>query len=281
VQVAPPAAPRFSFWRFLLRAVPTVAAIASTSVLAYFLLSERWQGQVQLQQQPQQEVAQTAPQQPQAQTQVQQPPPQPQAQTQVQEPDPPVPDPLPPIPNGDKLIILINSALIALNQANATGNYTVLRDMAAPGFQRANSPERLAQAFADLRRRNLDLSPVVLYQPKLYRQPEMNAKGMVRITGFLPTSPERVNFDLIFQPVQGRWRLYGIAANTEPAPPAPAPAPAAEDSAKSAAKPTKKPVEAAKPAPQADIRDRLDTPPAPPPPAEKPKQKSLFNPFGQ
>ncbi len=49
---------------------------------------------------------------------------------------------------------------------------------------------------------------------------------MLRITGFFPTSPERVNFDLIFQPVQGKWRLYGIAANTQKcASPAAAPAP--------------------------------------------------------
>ena len=143
-----------------------------------------------------------------------------------------MPNPLPPLPSDDKLLILINSALMALNQANATGNYTVLRDMAAPGFKRVNSPERLAKVFGDLRSRNLDLSPVVLFQPKLYRKPEISQRGMLRITGFFPTSPERVNFDLIFQPVQGKWSLYGIAANTQKAPPpqaaAPAPAPEAE-----------------------------------------------------
>ena len=66
------------------------------------------------------------------------------------------------MPSDDKLLILINSALLALNQANETGNYTVLRDMAAPSFQRANSPERLAQLFSNLRNRNLDLSPIRL-----------------------------------------------------------------------------------------------------------------------
>ena len=63
-----------------------------------------------------------------------------QQQSEVQEPDPPVPNPLPPMPSDDKLLILINSALIALNQANATGNYTVLCDMAAPGFQTGQQP---------------------------------------------------------------------------------------------------------------------------------------------
>src|SRR4051794_31257542 len=33
------------------------------------------------------------------------------------------------------VLILIRSALIALDQGNKTGNYTVLRDLGAPGFQ--------------------------------------------------------------------------------------------------------------------------------------------------
>jgi hypothetical protein len=285
-------------------------------VLAYFLLSERSQPFAQLQQEPQhqesqQQLTQPAPlpqaqvEEPQVQqAQVQQPQAQAQVQTQVQEPEPPVPNPLPPMPTDDKLIILINSALIALSQANATGNYTVLRDMAAPGFQRANSPERLAQLFSKLRSRNLDLTPILLFQPKLYQRPVINDKGMLRMRGFFPTSPERVSFDLIFQPAQGRWRLYGISANTQPvqpaqaAPgpqgaPAPAAAPAAAPAKPAAAEvvkpaaPAKKP--AAKPKPAAaeaeetappDVRDRIDNPAAPPP-AEKPKEKSIWNPFGR
>jgi hypothetical protein len=286
-----------SFWQVTLRAVPIVVALASTAALGYFLLIQRSQPQVQL---PLPQVVQTAPQAPQA-------PPQEQAvqgqkpvqQSEVQEPDPPVPNPLPPVPSDDKLIILINSALLALNQANETGNYTVLRDMAAPGFRRANSPDRLYQVFSNLRSRNLDLSPIILFQPKLFQRPEINNRGMLRIAGFFPTAPERVNFDLIFQPVRGKWRLYGIAANTQKAPPpqaaqqaAPGPAPEAEPKPaaaevikpapgkKAAAKP-KPAAEAEEPA-QVDVRDRIDTPPPAPPPAEKPKPKnSIWNPFGR
>ena len=123
------------------------------------------------------------------------------------------------MPNDDTLLLLINSSLIALNQANATGNYTVLRELAAPGFQQVNSPERLAQAFSQLRSRNLDLTPILMFQPKLYQKPAINDQGMLKITGYFPTLPERVNFDLIFQPVQRKWRLFGIAANTQPVQP--------------------------------------------------------------
>ena len=115
---------------------------------------------------------------------------------------------------------MIRSTLMALNQANATGNYTVFHEMAAPAFQESNSPARLTEIFTDLRSRNLDLSPILLSQPKLVRKPQIDANGLLEIAGFFPTAPEQVNFDLIFQLVQGRWRLYGIAANTSPVRPA-------------------------------------------------------------
>jgi hypothetical protein len=148
----------------------------------------------------------------------------------------------PGVPSDQKIAILIFSSLIALNQANATGNYTVLREMGAPGFQAGNSPARLTEAFANLRRRKLDLSPVLLFQPKLLRKPEINADGMLRVTGFFPTQPERVNFDLLFQFVQGHWLLFGIAADTSPAPPPAAasfePAPAQPADPAASAKPS-------------------------------------------
>jgi hypothetical protein len=124
--------------------------------------------------------------------------------------------PLLTVPNDEKLVALVSSTLIALNQANVTGNYSVFRELGAPGFQVANSTGQLSETFAKLRRSNFDLSPIVLLQPKLIRRPEINNRGMLRITGFFPTEPERLNFDLIFQLLDGRWRLFGIAANTTP-----------------------------------------------------------------
>jgi hypothetical protein len=118
------------------------------------------------------------------------------------------------MPTDAEIVALICSTLIALNQANTTGNYSVLREIGAPGFQVVNSTGQLSQVFADLRNRNFDLSPIVLLQPKLIRAPEINSDGMLRVAGFFSTQPERLNFDLIFQSVNDRWRLFGIAANT-------------------------------------------------------------------
>jgi hypothetical protein len=59
------------------------------------------------------------------------------------------------------VLILIRSTLLALDQANKTGNYTVLRDIGAPGFQ-SNTAARLGEIFAKLRNDNLDLSGVAV-----------------------------------------------------------------------------------------------------------------------
>jgi hypothetical protein len=61
--------------------------------------------------------------------------------------------------------ILIRSTLIALDHANRTGNYTVLRDLGAPGFQTANTAARLSEIFANLRAQNADLSGVAVIEP--------------------------------------------------------------------------------------------------------------------
>ena len=59
------------------------------------------------------------------------------------------------------VLILVRSSLLALDQGNKTGNYTVLRDIGAPGFQ-SNSAARLGEIFAKLRNDNLDLSGVAV-----------------------------------------------------------------------------------------------------------------------
>lgn len=124
------------------------------------------------------------------------------------------------IPDDYRLNLLIRTTLIALDHANATNNYTVLRDLAAPAFQRANSAAGLKGIFAALRKRNLDLSPILFFEPKLIRPPQINETGMLRLSGFMPSQPEQVWFDLLFQHVDNRWRLFGISVNVRP-PPAP------------------------------------------------------------
>lgn len=136
----------------------------------------------------------------------------------------------------EQALYLIRSTLLTLNDANRSGNYTVLRDLAAPDFQARNTAADLAQIFSDLRRRNFDLYGAALLAPQLTAVPAVDEKGMLRLSGYIPTRPLQINFDLLFQVVAAQWRLYGIAvATSEAAPVQPqAQAPAAKQAAPAA-----------------------------------------------
>lgn len=122
------------------------------------------------------------------------------------------------MPDAYRMSMLIRTTLIALSQANLTGNYTVLRDLGSPDFQATNSAARLTEAFTDLRRRKLDYSPILFFDPKLMREPSLDEAGRLRLRGFIETRPEQINFDMMFQNVGGDWRLFGLAVQMQPAP---------------------------------------------------------------
>lgn len=115
-------------------------------------------------------------------------------------------------------LYLIRSTLLTLNDANRSGNYTVLHDLAAPGFQNKNTPADLARIFADLRGRNFDLFAVALMAPKLTAPPQLERNGMLRLTGYFPTQPLQIRFDMLFANVAQHWRLFGISVATPQAP---------------------------------------------------------------
>jgi hypothetical protein len=109
------------------------------------------------------------------------------------------------------VLMLVRSVILALDQANKTGNYTVLRDLGAPGFQQANTAARLGEIFARQREDKLDLAGVAAIDPQLSLLPQIEANGMMRMAGFFPSVPAQVNFELLFAPVDGQWRLFGLS----------------------------------------------------------------------
>ena len=120
----------------------------------------------------------------------------------------------PAVPDPTALTVLIRNTMAALNDANVTGNYTVFRDLGSPEFQKANTSARLAVIFAPLRARKLNLGPIVLFTPKLAKPAAIDDKDVLRLTGFFPTQPLRVNFNLGYQNIEGAWQLFDISIST-------------------------------------------------------------------
>ncbi|MFG1333850.1 hypothetical protein V5F41_21675 [Xanthobacter autotrophicus] len=140
----------------------------------------------------------------------------------VQLPQPPPPPP--PLPGPEQLVTLVRSVLLAVNDANLTGNYTVLRDLTAPESQKFNTPESLGESFGPIRQQGTDFSIVAVAAPEFRQLPAFTPKGLLRLNGEFITDP-RITFDIFYQKVENRWRPYAIGIGVVPVPPEPPPQP--------------------------------------------------------
>ena len=118
-----------------------------------------------------------------------------------------------PVPSELDLAKMIWSTLAALDHANQSGNYSVLRDLSAPGFQSANNPSQLSNIFSALRESRLDLSNALLLAPTYSAAPAVSSDNILDVRGFFGLRPTAVSFQLQYQWVGGRWRLFGVAIN--------------------------------------------------------------------
>jgi hypothetical protein len=124
------------------------------------------------------------------------------------------------------VLILVRGTMLALDQANKTGNYTVFRDLGGPSLQKSTAAQ-IGDGFAWQRKGNLDLSGVAVLEPQLTLLPQIHQNGMMELAGFFPSVPTQIKFELFYEPVNGQWRLSGISmslgssAPVAPAPPAP------------------------------------------------------------
>ena len=115
-----------------------------------------------------------------------------------------------------ELVILVRASLLTLNDAMHSGNFTVLRDLIAPSVQSDNTAGRLYQTFGSLIQQRVDLSSVAVDLPKLTQSPVIGADHRLRVAGNFPTPTGQINFDLTYEKVDARWRLYGLSVNVGP-----------------------------------------------------------------
>lgn len=112
--------------------------------------------------------------------------------------------------------VLARSTLLALQHANLTEDYAVLWRLAAPDFQKANPPARLAEIFTELRRRRLDLSIAAVTEPMWSTRPMIDGNGKLKLTGAFPARGGHLRFDLDYVPLQGLWRMTGVTVAFAP-----------------------------------------------------------------
>lgn len=106
--------------------------------------------------------------------------------------------------------------MAAVDHANRTGNYSVLRDLGSAGFQANNNPATLAAIFAALRTQRIDVAETLVVTPDWEISPRMESANVLRMRGTFPLRPQPIAFDLLFAWDRG-WRLDGVAVQAPPA----------------------------------------------------------------
>ena len=181
------------------------------------------------------------------------------------------------MPSPEMIVMMVRSVLTSVNQANFTGNYSVLRGMTSPALQTSASAAKLGTAFADLRKQNVDLSPALVLQPQFTATPALTPQGGLRLTGFVPTRPLQIKFDIGYVPIDGYWMIDAISVSTlqgSPAPQQVASNPAPQPAAPQQAAPITAPQHAAaQPVAPPAARRPAEQPVAQQPPAQPPPQQ--------
>ena len=116
-----------------------------------------------------------------------------------------------PVPGDLELAKLVWSTMAAVDHANRSGNYSVLRDISANGFQINNDPSRLAQIFQGIRTARIDLGNALVVAPTYLAAPQLVRAEIFEVKGVFALRPTQIYFDMYFQWEQGRWKLFGIS----------------------------------------------------------------------
>lgn len=120
------------------------------------------------------------------------------------------PNPALPVPSQLDLARLLWGTMAALDQANLSGNYSVMRDIGSTSFQVQNSAAQLSDTFRYLREQRIDLSSTFLVAPEFTQPPMMVSADVMRLQGVFGLRPISIQFDIFYQWSAGRWKVYGI-----------------------------------------------------------------------
>jgi hypothetical protein len=118
----------------------------------------------------------------------------------------------------DKLVqeVLIKSTLVTFNDANITGNYSVLHAKLSKPFRDQFSPERLKEAFKVFNEKHVDFDIIVAKPPVPSQEPKVTDAGVLQLYGYFDTTPSRVLYELEYIMSDGEWKLIRINVNIKP-----------------------------------------------------------------
>ncbi len=111
--------------------------------------------------------------------------------------------------------VLVKTSLLTFNDANLTGNYTVMHAKLAKQFRERYNAEDLKQAFKAFAGQHIDLiaaKPIVSTN-----EAKINSNGVLVLRGYFDVPPSRLVYALDFATSEGEWKVINIDVKVRPA----------------------------------------------------------------
>lgn len=117
------------------------------------------------------------------------------------------------LPPAELLEMMVRTVLVAVNQANFTDNYSVLHALGTRELQTRMKPVDFSKSFAILRKKGIDLTTVLSYPVQFSSPPAVGKDGVLKLAGTIPAKPHRIDFAIVYFPVDGYWRIDALTVS--------------------------------------------------------------------
>jgi hypothetical protein len=106
--------------------------------------------------------------------------------------------------------VLVRATLMTFNDANMTGNYSVLLAKASKQLQTQFTPDKVAASLESFRVNRLFFEEVVTQKYDSTEKPVIDAEGGLNLAGEFKSSNMEVKYKLRFIQNDNKWKLLGF-----------------------------------------------------------------------
>jgi|GEM_PF-491492 len=114
------------------------------------------------------------------------------------------------LPDDDDQDILVRTTLMRFNDANVTGNYSVLIARGSSQFQKEATQEKLATAFEGFRKKNWFIDNIATADYESREKAKIGDNQVLVLAGVLGDDELTVKYNLSFTWNSDAWKLDGI-----------------------------------------------------------------------
>jgi hypothetical protein len=122
------------------------------------------------------------------------------------------------IPSAAKQEVLIRSTLATFNDANLSGDYSVMDLLSSKPFREQVGADKLKSGFKEFADKHLDLAEVVVAKLMPTKATTVDGDGVMTTEGYLDLSQLRLHYTLKHILSDAQWKLIDINVTTDELP---------------------------------------------------------------